>query len=197
MVKETEAWHAAVHGIADLDTTEQLNNNSIAVVNKHIDCTFRYHRNSSSIWAFCKYQLGILSLLLQSSEHNFSTLKLWYKVTSTRCFYSFSYTCLIWFLRSIILHFSSPFWRTWSWNTKDQGERLPSLTENPLHFREDESCSVNMLFNAFQNWNIPKCIKSRITEKKRTTKMTQMSLAKQKPGTQNGPSGLGVTRFAV
>ena len=49
MVREREAWHAAVHGIADLDTTEQLNNNSIAVVNKHIDCTFRYHGNSSSI----------------------------------------------------------------------------------------------------------------------------------------------------
>ena len=29
MVKDREAWHAAVHGVAKLDMTKQLNRNSI------------------------------------------------------------------------------------------------------------------------------------------------------------------------
>ena len=34
MVKEREAWHAAVHGVADLDTTEQLNWSIIITLTK-------------------------------------------------------------------------------------------------------------------------------------------------------------------
>ena len=34
MVKDRQAWHAAVHGVTVLDTTEQLNNNNLILQSK-------------------------------------------------------------------------------------------------------------------------------------------------------------------
>ena len=45
IVKDREAWHAAVQRVAELDRSEQLNNNSLSVTKftilKHFKCTIQ------------------------------------------------------------------------------------------------------------------------------------------------------------
>ena len=96
------------------------------------------------------------------------------------------------------------FSNVWKWKVKVKSLSCVRLPATPwtaayqvLHPWDFPGKSTGVGCHCLLRSSILKCIKTSITEKKRTTKMTPMSLAKQKPGTQNGPSGLGVTRSTV
>ena len=52
MVKDKRAWHAAVHGVAALDMTEQLNNNNICTQCNHFAADLK-HFNTINYTSFC------------------------------------------------------------------------------------------------------------------------------------------------